>query len=357
MSWRENFARLRALAFGIGVALVLLELAMRLLTFFPWSTADFVADEATGFRQRPGITIAGNTLNSRGFNDVEWPVRQTSKRIGVVGDSFVFAAVPRVNNFVDRLGRLARPTEVLNLGILAAGPENYLGVLQKDGVELGLDAVVVVFFVGNDISQADQDYKTRIFFGSPRALLRSQRQLRFDADHLYTFKMLRGGWRLLHETLIGPPAPGEGTFSPEIFLALERDRLEYCRRQGSAAVERGYQGAAEFFGQLRRFGQERGIPVAVVLAPDQYQLDLELQAALLPPGAAADFDLELPQRRLGAALAASGLPYLDLLPELRQRAGGRQLYLDRDTHWNKAGNREVSVLLHQKLRAWGWLDS
>lgn len=364
MSAGSRGGRLRALLAGGLIAFLLLEVLLRLLAIFPWATADFVSDEATGFRQRPGVAIAGQATNSRGFNAGEPATVKEGRRIGIVGDSFVFAAVPRGLDLVSRLGAAARreaPVEVLNLGILAAGPENYLGLLEKDGVELRLDAALVVFFVGNDISQADPHFKTRIFFGAPRAVLRSPFFVRPAIDYLYSVKMLRGGWRLFREELLHPAEPG-GTFSRQIFLEVERDRLEICRRIPSAKVERGYRGAAAFFDRLRSFERERGIRIAVALAPDQLQVDRELQAALfspdfLAPDERADFDLELPQNRLGAELEARGIPYVDLLPRLRNRAAERPVYLERDSHWNADGNRLAATFLLDALRAWGWLSA
>jgi hypothetical protein len=346
--------RWRAFLAGCLMSFLLLELLLRLLTLAPWSTADFVADETTGFRQRPGVTIAGNQTNSRGFNDAE-PGPKSGMRIGVVGDSFVFSAVPRGQDLVSLLAAEARPAgvEVLNLGILAAGPENYLGVLEKDGAELALDAAVVVVFVGNDISQADPHFKTRVFFGAPRAVLGSPWLLRPGVDYVYSVKMIRGGWRLLHE--LRHPAEAGGTFSRRIFLEIEGDRLEICRRAPTAKVERGYLGMAAFFDRLQTFGRERQMPVAVVLAPDQFQVDAALSSVLIEKDEAGAFDLELPQQRLGAELEKRGIPYLDLLPVLRREGTAATLYLERDSHWNAEGNRLAAESVAAALRSWGWL--
>lgn len=360
----EIRGRMRALFAGTLASLLLLEILLRLLAGFPWSTADFVSDPQIGFRQRPGVVIAGQTTNSRGFNAFEPAAEKRERRIGIVGDSFVFAAVPRGLDLVSRLAAAARreaQVEMINMGVLAAGPESYLGLLERDGRELQLDAALVVFFVGNDISQADPHFKTRIFFGAPRAVLRSPFFVRPGIDYLYSIKMLRGGWRLFREEVLYPKEPG-GTFSRRIFLEVERDRLEICRKVPGPKIARGYEGAFAFFDRLRRFESERGIPVAVAIAPDQLQVDRELQAALfspelLGPEAAGAFDLELPQRRLAAALEARGIRHVDLLPRMRNRAAERQLYLERDSHWNADGNRLAATFLLDAFRSWGWLDT
>lgn len=350
-------ARLRALFFGCVLALVLLEVLLRLLTLGHWSTPIFISDEMTGFRQRGGLEIGGLPTNSGGFNDDEPAVTKTGRRLGVVGDSFVFGIVPRELNFVSRLEKkLGPPHEVLNFGIFAAGPENYLGVLEKDVRAQKVDAVMVVFFVGNDVFQADPHFKTRVLLGSPRAVLRSPLLIRFSPDYLYSFKMMRGGWRVLNEEWLDRPEPG-GSFSRETFLSIEEDRLEVCRRTPSEAVERGYQGTAAFFAELKRFEARTGIAVAVVLAPDQLQVDWKLREELFARVAAEEFDVRLPQRRLIAMLEEQELRYFDLLPGLRNATMGRPVYHERDTHWNDAGNRFVAARLHEAVQSWGWLDS
>ncbi len=357
---RRLGGRLRALLVGCALAFFLLEIALRLLTLLPWNTGQFVADQATGFRQRPGALIGGLPTNSRGFNDQEPPARKAGRRIGLVGDSFVFGVVPRGLDLVSRLELLTKgrksKVEVLNLGILAAGPENYLGVLEKDARELELDTALVVFFVGNDVSQADPDFKTRIFLGSPRAVLSSPWLIRPSADYLYSLKMLRGGWRLFHEEVLHRPEPG-GTFSRQIFLEIEKQRLEICRKAPSPAIERGFAGVAMFFDELQRIGREQGLDIAVAIAPDQYQVDLSFQAELLARVHAKDFDMSLPQKRIMALLEERGIAAVDLLPELRRVAFAREVYLERDTHWNVAGNRVVAQYVLKAMDSWGWLDS
>jgi len=65
---------------------------------------------------------------------------------------------PRKENFTHVLQDPADKSdlnlEVLNMGIIAAEPNNYLALLKKDAVLMNADEVCVVFFVGNDIIQA-----------------------------------------------------------------------------------------------------------------------------------------------------------------------------------------------------------
>jgi hypothetical protein len=87
--------------------------------------------------------------------------------------------------------------------------------------------------------------------------------------------------------------------------------------------------------------RQSGARLAVMLIPDEYQVDPEVfaRAAGRAGMPAATYDLERPQRELAPALAVRGIPALDLLPPSRRAAADQPLYRPRDTHWNAAGNR------------------
>jgi hypothetical protein len=338
------------LAFWLLCSMLLLELALRLLTLLAWDTPLFVSDERLIFRLRSSIETDGKRTNLRGFNDVDHPDRPASgvARWAAIGDSYVFGAVPLRDNLVEGLRRQRPDIEWLNLGVPAAGPENYLALFEHEAALRGAAQAIVVFFVGNDVQQAHPDFQTRLLLGAPRALLRSPWQAKLSADYLYVLKLGRGAWRTFHERSIANE-PG-GTFSREIFLEVERKRLEICRRVPSAMTAASYRGTATFFQDLAQASRRLGVPAKVVLAPDQAQVDPALQRDLFAYMAepVEHFDLDLPQRLLAAQLEAAGLPFLDLTPGLRAAAGGAPLYLERDTHWNAAGNRWAA----ERIAAW-----
>ncbi len=136
---------------------LLLEIVLRLWVQFPSDAPLFVSDPQVGFRYRPHSEFGRRLTNSRGFNDVEVPRERPAgmRRIAVLGDSFVFGVVAPRENMVSAFDRLVNANgkrfEVLNMGIPAAGPENYLGVLEHDALEWQAEVIFVVFFVGNDV--------------------------------------------------------------------------------------------------------------------------------------------------------------------------------------------------------------
>src|SRR5438309_1056803 len=93
---RRRLLKLLTLVIGIGFALVLLEVGLRVVGY---SSPEFYeADETLGYRLIPGMsgwyTREGRswvTINSDGFRDVEHTIEKPADvyRIAVIGDSYV----------------------------------------------------------------------------------------------------------------------------------------------------------------------------------------------------------------------------------------------------------------------------
>lgn len=340
--WRR---RLTGLAVVALLSLALLEIALRLLSLPHGSSPIFVETAERGLRMRPALDVDGLRTNAWGFNDREWLEKAGGvERLAIIGDSFVVGAVPRELNFVSLLQQRfdtgERPVEVLNLGIPAAGPETYASVLQHEALALEADRVVVMVFVANDIEQSHPDFETRVFFGAPRELLKRPYLLRPSVDYLYSLRLLRAARRTAVERWSGDDVESPGTFSHRAFLAIERQRLEICRREVDPDLAASYDRAVELLVSMRDLALVHGIDLAVVLAPDQFQVDPDLQRALFTDGVLDrdDFDLDQPQRILTSELTARAVPVLDLLPAFRTARASGPLYLPRDSHWNERGN-------------------
>ena len=90
-----------------------------------------------------------------------------------MGDSFTFGVTSFDQNFPylveAKLGGQA-VFPVVNLGVPATGPQEYLAMAEKRAIPAHPDWIVVTVFVGNDIQQAHPHYRTRIFLGGARLL-------------------------------------------------------------------------------------------------------------------------------------------------------------------------------------------
>lgn len=335
--------RLRWLGTTTIALWVALEIGLRIVSLFPGSNALYISDQQLGFRVRPRATLGTNTTNAGGFNDEQTEAKVGPLRCVFIGDSFVFGAVRRKDNFVEGFKALAAGhagLETVNLGIPAAGPENYLRVLQYEPAVRGAKLAVLVLFVGNDVSQGHPDFKTRVWLGAPRAMLRSPWLVRPSSDYLYSIKTLRAAWRVLRWMAWERSRSGEEALPEDVFLEIEMQNLAVCRREPGGFMQSCYEGTLALLEAIRIEADRQHIKLAVVLAPDQFQVDAALRAQLVSKFDLDinDYDLDRPQRVLRASLDARGVPVLDLLQEFRLQEEREQLYLPRDTHWNETGN-------------------
>jgi hypothetical protein len=335
--------RLRRWGVTTVVIWVALEICLRVMSLFPSSAALYVHDPQLGFRVRSRATLGSNPTNAGGFNDEEPEAKAGPLRCVIIGDSFVFGAIPRKDNFVEGFKALAAghsALETVNLGIPAAGPENYLRVLQHEPSVKGAKLAVVMLFVGNDVSQGHPDFRTRVWLGGPRAMLRSPWLVRPSPDYLYSTKTLRAAWRVLRWMVWERSRSGEGAMPEDVFLEIEMQNLAVCRREPSRFMQSCYEGTLALLEAMRLEADRQNIQLAVVLAPGQFQVDADLRARLVSKFELDinDYDFERPQRVLRASLEARGVPVLDLLPAFRLQEENEQLYLPRDTHWNEKGN-------------------
>lgn len=332
-------------------SLVLLEVALRILGTLAIDGDRYVADERLGFRVRSGLSHAGRTTNSRGFNDDEWDLRSRRRRVAVIGDSFVFGAVPREKNFVVRTEELLYQTgvdvDVVNLGIPAAGPRAYLELLRGEARELGVELAVVVLFVGNDISQSHPDFRTRLLLGTPRSVLESPWQVRLDADSWYVAKSLRAAARMVEQSW---RARRDRRGARERILErISAGNLEIFARDPSRKLSESFEGLRALLRRMHEEASALGIDLVFVVAPDRLQVDASLRERVLALSGApsGDYSWDLPQERIATMVDAETI---DLLPPLLRAARSGPVYRPGDTHWNSRGNRGVAHELAPLLR-------
>lgn len=137
--------------------------------------------EAERVQWRSGMEAARFVTNSWQMRDRERSVARpagVSRRVLFVGDSvldgtFTGAAIPqRVETRWAAAGRVG--LEAVNLGVTNTGPVEYYYRLRRVGLELEPDAVVLMFFSGNDFlyrSFADQPALPPVVDQSPRPSL------------------------------------------------------------------------------------------------------------------------------------------------------------------------------------------
>jgi hypothetical protein len=324
---------------NLSCCLLLGELALR--GVIAWQGSSVLVSQALDAnRLRPdhdyGAGLRGNRLGYPGRDFVRQR-RPGVRRIAALGDSFaVGPAVPFADNYLTVLEGSFDGLEVYNFGVSGAGPREYRAILEKDVWAHQPDLVLLSIFVGNDITEE---------LATPRHLDPRQHALYLLGER---------GYRLLRERSRRPIESDSPTvrvtapaLSPQTFREVEARRLAVCVAPVEPAMEKKWQRALAHLEALVRNCRRRSVPLAVVLIPDEFQVNPAVLAdAVAEAGLDRErVDLDLPQRRLRAFFAECDVPCLDLLPTF---AGLPDTYAMRDTHWNARGNR----LAAGRIREW-----
>jgi hypothetical protein len=137
----------------------------------------------------------------------------------------------------------------------------------------------------------------------------------------------------------------------EDYVAACAPQLATCRKPVDATMQRRWKSTFACLGELEQACRGAKIRLGLIVAPSPLQTNRALlEAVCRRQGlAAANVDLELPQRRLAAYAAERRLPTLDLLPALRQSS--EPAYAHQGWEWSEAGQSIVSRTLD------GWVSS
>jgi hypothetical protein len=348
MSLRKAF--LAAVVIAL-VSLVAAEIALRLVTLVPIESAGFVRDPAIGFRHRPGMQSGELRLNSRGFNDAEWPTAGApgATRIAFVGDSFTFGQYRHTKLFpylaTARLRELA-PTEGVSLGVNAVGPPEYVQLIARDAAEFRAGIVVVVFYLGNDILQSHPRFAMALLAGTP-AFVPTPTSIPRGVDELRLYRVARRMQRTFLENRRDPCIDRDGgtlrALLDESTLWAYTQELEVFRRAPVRAARHGIAGVPAAIGSIVTAARGIGATPVFVLAPTRMQFDGAMRRGVLAclGESLQEFDFEGPVRTVREALGRLGVPYLDLTPAFAAGDPDR-LYRPHDTHWTEAGNALVA---------------
>lgn len=393
MSVKRALRLLVILALQAAVVLALLEVGLRLLrphhrglgallyratTETDFSVIDSLPEllARTPAGYRPCVEEHGYVLNSSSFRTPEYEVAKPAGayRVLLIGDSFTYGVVPQADHWATALAQGLSSLdegepEVLNLGVPGTGTPFQLRLWEIEGRRLSPDLVVLGFFVGNDFldelgnSPGWQGLSDRLALASYtyralRNLLRLGRGRRGGATWSPAGAGVAGTGRdggCGHE-LAGFPERFRGdqpTMAADLYAEIEAERMSLCLKAERWKFDLRLDRLAPLLRQLSEEVEEAGARLVVLLIPDELQVDPEVraQAAAAAGRELEEYDLDLPQRELVRFFEANGIQFVDLLPDFRRRARDEALYIPRDSHWNRAGNRLAAERLLDLLRA------
>jgi hypothetical protein len=328
-----------------------------------------VVEQLESHRYEPGHVRWGFPCNSGGHYDDEFEPRDArpGKTIAMIGDSFSTGTVPHAFHLTTVCERILDSVQVYNVGVAAIDPPAYLHLLQTEVLPLEPDLIVVNLFVGNDFvyrpfggsgwARGWLDRDNVLLCLLPRRLATIDRERRALGDAGADVGRPQGedmAVPLINDVdelkrrfpWVVDPAFEEPTFSTEAFRGIETRRAQRVCRATS-----DYGPCIDVIGQMQKLAAD--IPFAVVLIPDEFQVEDGLWQTVTA-GLGERLDRDRPQRVVGEALRARGIPYLDLLPVLRSAPphadGNRHHYHLRDTHFNARGNRVAGEAIAEFVR-------
>jgi lysophospholipase L1-like esterase len=320
--------------------------------------------------------------------------------VAALGDSFTDAlTLPAELTWPSRLANLLH-ANVRNYGTAGFGPGQELRVLREYALPRRPRLVVVAFFAGNDLMDAER-FESFEHSGAfpPSGLGWKFKEVIARFDQLYVMSLYQGARHLARdhvaersvasgdpgpgeysgEDLAAPPAPAPSfdrglftvpvagqslrfAFLPPYLNCLKLSREDLVASRGWAATRRSYR-------EMHRLCRERGTRLAVMFIPSKSQVYLPLVASAFPRPALEQAialslrDLDRPPgldvvMRNRLALNGlmrefcdeEGIPFLDLTETLQGRlARGQNVYFPDDSHWNAAGHETAAAALA------GWL--
>ncbi|MEA2115113.1 MAG: SGNH/GDSL hydrolase family protein [Thermodesulfobacteriota bacterium] len=304
----------------------------------------FEHNDYNRFRGKPFADDYDFKLNAKGFKDVTFgPKTENVVRLLAIGDSFTFGIVPYKYNYLtlleEQLNTTNNRVEILNMGIPAIGPKNYVSVLIKEGLALQPDGVIVSFFIGNDFLESERP------FSSYSYILTFLKYLWNIRAH-YQGNVFHGKANYHDE---------QKSFSDEKFLEIEAARSRIYQKN-TAQFEVLLNQALSQLKNIKKICDNNNIQLMIVIIPDEVQVNQQLQSEVITalkmkPEA---FDFSIPNQRLSQALTMLNINHLDLYPAFLQASAEKRLYKPNDSHWNIAGNQLSASLIRHYLSSGKW---
>lgn len=351
---------------SLVVALLLAELGLRLV-------------ESAG-RQSIGAEIPLHQLN---YNNPSVSVVQAPDTVRVLsfGDSFAYGIVKPPYSYhqiaATALSAAGLPYDVVNLGEPAISFPQYLQAHQQWSKVLDHDAVLINIYVGNDIADVTYGYVEKN--ADPHHALAALEANAQSGEGLmpsgnledilgrvnfvpraFPLRIIDYAYAI-YLSLTQVITPTDMTLNPDVYIpavvSLNDDDFLQVQRSIASVFDpsrlrlhqTGYESAVELARYLQGQADER--PVWVLLSPPQMAVDKALHNRLLLQ-LDQPWDIDLPfvlLENIFATVAPSVkvVPLDSLLRCATQTQG--PMYVERDTHWNQAGNQVVGIAVASAL--------
>jgi lysophospholipase L1-like esterase len=319
------------------------------------------------YRLKPNLDIATRVkgldvrirTNSHGmpWREVKRESAARPRRVAFLGDSFTFGCWARTyeQSFVGvfEAGLNRQRVEALNFGVGGYGLLDHELLLREEAITFGPRWVIVMLFTGNDFRDTWLGLDKELLVDGtarlrddvlaakvPAELIRAEARnapTAPDPWRLRALLMSTATFRLL--------LPPLGLHNPWVEFTPSRNFTGFSfwsLRPAHAVALQARDEALAALTRMQAFTREHGAHLAVVTIPYREQV-----YASQPSG--PGWDTAYPQAWVQRWADDAGVPYLDLLPRLRQHAlrSDEDVYLDDDIHWNERGHALVGEWLRQ----------
>lgn len=331
---KRVLAKTLLLAVSLGLALILAELALRLLAPQPasWLAIYERHPVLPFYRLQPNVDELSDTGETRfrvvtdgeGFRVSPGALaEEAEKTVLWLGDSYTFGqGVDYEESFVGMIAADSEPgVRHVNAGVCGYGPVQYRQLLDHFiEVELPFDVVVVVLFLGNDFHDCSWSKDVPVEGGliGGRGGLKTWIK---QSSHLYRFAAAT-----YHRIAKDTPNPYKQT--------LDQLATPTSWRDGPMA---GHE--ERFRKELSELATRTDRPVRFVVIPTEVAVTWSREGRL-----AEDYDPLLPVKRTAAAL--EGQEVLDLLGALARSDPG-ELFFRFDGHFNPFGSRVAADAIEE----------
>ena len=329
-------------------------------------------DPDLGFRVRAYYPVDQGTITNKfGFNDRDYPLQKTPGvyRILFVGDSFGWAG-GQEGNYTALLERQLdnhygyHRIDIINAGYPMTHSAEQLVILKKYGLQYHPDLVILGFFVGNDFIDGNPNRK-RIVVNDLYIDIDKRREhiilgypIIFQSRLLLYVKQKYKIFTELRKTAATEPRQQvsqeqRGPLAEETFLDLERAQLEFFNINSSrkGRFQKNINYILQSIAEMDALLKSRNIKFIVAIYPDVFQIDRTLLNVIFERFRLRreDYDLDLAQNILKSFLQSKDISYIDLTARFRSEGKEKDLYLLRDSHWNRSGNQLAANILFETL--------
>jgi lysophospholipase L1-like esterase len=267
---------------------------------------------------------------------------KTKPRILFLGDSVtVGQGVPKDQVFSSLMDNLSREAgddfEIVNAAISGAGTTMELSLLQTEGVKIAPDVVILCFNLNNVRgSPVGKRIKLPPWLGVSRlaslgARVLERRLAVMDRSMMKELEVWRAEFKKNNVISEGDPNTNLEAFNGLVYDAF----LDW----GCAWSPRTWDVLRPLFERFKELAFRHGFKPLVFCFPTKPQIT-------------AKFSVDYPQRMLGSTCSALGLPFIDLLPLLKEKAleaGGADKILRDECHLTPLGHVYVAAAIHDQL--------